>query len=450
MVPASCNPSRSCWAGLSRAAAALFLLLVPGTVHGQAPPAAPEANKPLILTLQDALEFAKANSREFQAAVLDTQLAQEDRRQAHAALLPTVSSFNQYVYTQPNGEGGWVYVGNDGVHVYTMQANVHQELSLTMLAEFRQANRAVALAKARQEVAARGMVATVVQAFYGAVVAQRRVGNARRVEEEARRLVNITQKREQAGEAAHVDSIKTQLVLQQAQREMQDAQLEVERAKLSLVVLLFADYQKDFQVADDLQDVSPLASFEEVTRLAAAENPDLRAAELVLQQEEAGISLARAENKPSLSFDYFYGINADRFADSVDGAQQLGSSAQVTLNIPIWNWGATRSKVVQAQLRAKQAQRDLNLAERLAMANLQAFYSEAQTAFAQVDSLKQSSEMSAESLRLTLLQYQEGEASIQEVVDAQNAVVQARNAYDDGLARYRLALANLQTLTGAL
>jgi outer membrane protein TolC len=35
-----------------------------------------------------------------------------------------------------------------------------------------------------------------------------------------------------------------------------------------------------------------------------------------------------------------------------------------------------------------------------------------------------------------------------ELVDAQNTLNQARNAYDDGLARYRVALANLQTLTG--
>jgi hypothetical protein len=34
-------------------------------------------------------------------------------------------------------------------------------------------------------------------------------------------------------------------------------------------------------------------------------------------------------------------------------------------------------------------------------------------------------------------------------VDAQNALVMARNNYDDGEVRYRLALANLQTLTGA-
>jgi hypothetical protein len=34
-------------------------------------------------------------------------------------------------------------------------------------------------------------------------------------------------------------------------------------------------------------------------------------------------------------------------------------------------------------------------------------------------------------------------------VDAQTTLVQARNAYDDGVVRYRLAIANLQTITGA-
>jgi len=34
-------------------------------------------------------------------------------------------------------------------------------------------------------------------------------------------------------------------------------------------------------------------------------------------------------------------------------------------------------------------------------------------------------------------------------VDAQNTFSQARNAYDNAQARYRLALAQLQTLTGS-
>ena len=42
-----------------------------------------------------------------------------------------------------------------------------------------------------------------------------------------------------------------------------------------------------------------------------------------------------------------------------------------------------------------------------------------------------------------------GEVSVIEVKDAQTTLIQARASADDGLVRYRMALANLQTLTGA-
>ena len=59
-------------------------------------------------------------------------------------------------------------------------------------------------------------------------------------------------------------------------------------------------------------------------------------------------------------------------------------------------------------------------------------------------------DLSAVSLRLTLERYGAGESDILEVVDAQSTLAQARNAYDDGLSRYQVALANLQSLTGAI
>jgi outer membrane protein TolC len=57
-------------------------------------------------------------------------------------------------------------------------------------------------------------------------------------------------------------------------------------------------------------------------------------------------------------------------------------------------------------------------------------------------------DLAAESLRLVSLRYQAGESTAFEVVDAQNTLVQARNAMDDAQTRYRIALAELQTLTG--
>ena len=119
------------------------------------------------------------------------------------------------------------------------------------------------------------------------------------------------------------------------------------------------------------------------------------------------------------------------------------------MTIPVWTWGAARSKVRQAQLRLQQARNDLSLTQRQLLANLNSFYLEADSAAMQMASLRHSMELSAESLKLTMLRYQSGEATVLEVADAQTTLAQARNAYDDGLVRYRVAVANLQTLTGA-
>jgi len=92
----------------------------------------------------------------------------------------------------------------------------------------------------------------------------------------------------------------------------------------------------------------------------------------------------------------------------------------------------------------------LTATQRELLAKLHALFDEAQTAHSELESLSRSAELSAESLHLTTIRYQAGEASVLEVVDAQNTLTAARNALDDGQSRYRLALADLQTLTGTL
>jgi outer membrane protein TolC len=149
--------------------------------------------------------------------------------------------------------------------------------------------------------------------------------------------------------------------------------------------------------------------------------------------------------------DYWYGIDAAQFAvNGPNGVSNLGSAAAATLNIPIWNWGSTQSRVKQAELRRTQAQRELSLAQRKLLAEIKSLYAEAETSFNELGGLQRSAELAAESLRLTTLRYKGGEATVLEVVDAQTTNAQASAAYQDGAVRYRVALANLQTLTGVL
>jgi len=433
-----------CRRAIARLLAAALLVAAPAA--GQpSPPDAP-------LTLQAVLDLARANSQQVRAAQLASDLAAEDRKQARAALLPSMNGFSQYIYTQPNGTPSGIWVPNDGPRVYAMWLNVHGDVfSLAKWAEYRGASAAEAVARARADVAGRGLVATIVQNYYGLVAAQRKLASAQRSLGEAQQFLDITQKQESGGEVAHSDVVKAQIQVNQRMRDAQDAELAVLKSRLGLSVLVFPDFRDAFSVVDDMDAMMPLLPLADLRSSAVTNSPDVRVAEASVQRETLAVGVSRGGVLPSLSFDYFYGINANEFATyDPEGHRLLGSVAQVQLNVPLWNWGAAQSKLKQAQLRVQAAKSDLTLAQRQLQASVNTFHREAEVARDQVASLRESLDLSTESLRLTLLRYQAGEVSVLEVVDAQTTLIQARNAYDDGLLRYRVALAALQTLTGTL
>src|SRR5664279_5299381 len=89
----------------------------------------PTPAPPLTLTLQDALERAKAVSQQLLSADIAARIAREDKVQAKAALLPSVNWQNGFSYTQPNGpDNSLTFVPNDGPHLYTNMANVHADI----------------------------------------------------------------------------------------------------------------------------------------------------------------------------------------------------------------------------------------------------------------------------------------------------------------------------------
>jgi len=410
------------------------------------------STQPRRLTLQDALALARKNSVQFQSAQTDAAISRQDRYQAATALLPSVTYNNQALYTKSNGPGNGVrYIANNAVHEYISQANIHETIDLAGISNLRRASAAAALSRARAEIASRGLVVTVVQGYYALAAAQQKLQAAQKAADEGNRFFKLTQNLQGGGEVAHSDVIKAELQMNDRRRQLQEAQLMFLNARLDLAVLLFPDFNESYEVADDLHSPVPLPTLAEVQQQAAHDNPDVRAALEAVRAAGSDVTFARAGYLPSLSFDYWYGIDAAQFAvNGPNGVSNLGSAAAATLNIPIWNWGATQSRIKQAELRRTQAKRELSLAQRKLLAEIRSLYAEADTALNELADLNRSAELAEDGLRLTMLRYTGGEATILEVVDAQNTSVQANTAYQDGAVRYRVALANLQTLTGAL
>jgi len=419
-------------------------------VSAQTGNAAPSQTAPVVLSLADALSRARANSPQFQAAVTELGLAREDRSQSRAALLPGVDYNNSFIYTQGNGTASGRYIASNGVHEYISMGVAHEAIGAAQVLDYQRSAAAHALAKARAEIAARGLIVTVVQSYYGLLAAQTRTVNAERAYGEGQHFLDLSQKLEQGGEVAHSDTIKAQIQANDLLRLRDEAKLAEQNARLSLAVLLFPNFFQDFTLVNDLSAAPALPPMNELQEMAARNNPELQAAFAALAVTNKQVGVARAGYLPTLSIDVFYGIDANQFAKrGPDEIQNLGYAGTATLNIPVWNWGATQSRVRQAELQQHQAQVELSAAQRQAIADLQSFYSEAQLAYQQLQVLKQTTDLAEQSLYLTNLRYQAGESSALEVVDAQNTLTTAGNSFHDGEARYHLAIANLQTLTGA-
>ena len=435
----------------------------PAEPASQPPTAQPTNNTtaPIRLTLQDALDRARKNSVPFNAAVTNAGLARQDRRQAFNALLPSVTYDNSAIYTQSAGPIATaatgvpvIFIANNAVHEYVSQANVHEAIDVAGIANYRKVSATAAIAKWQAEIASRGLVVTVTQAYYFVAATQRKLETAKRNADEGERFFKVAQDLEAGGEVAHADVIKAELQMRERQRALQEAQLAFLNARLDFSILIFPKFEENFEVAEDLHAPVPLPTLAEVQARAARDNPDVRAALAAVQASNHDVFGARAGYLPALTLDYFYGIDAQRFAThTVFQGQKfsnLGSSVVGTLNIPIWNWGSTQSKVKQAELRRDQTKRELSLAQRRLLAEIRSLYAEAETALNEQEGLSRSAQLAEESLKLVTLRYRNGESTVLEVVDAQNTFAQANGAYQDGAVRYRVALANLQTLTGVL
>jgi outer membrane protein TolC len=452
----------------------IWLVLVPALNAQQTVPATATQSQSTTITLNEAITRARTNEPIFAAAVAAAHNAALDRSIARAGLLPSAVYHNQFLYTEPNhcplsnkicaanagvapsvSTGSAIiatprFIANNSVHEYVSQGQVNETISAQQFNAVSRASASLAIATAELEVARRGLVAGVASLFYSASVGNRRVAVAQRALDEAATFTTLTQQRETGREVAHADVVKAQLQQQQRERDLTNAKLNAEKARLDLAVLLFPDPRTDYSLV--VPDTPPsVPARADVEAALAKRNPELQSALANVHLADLNIFAARTAYLPNLGLNYSYGIDSSQFAIyAVDGGRNLGYSASVTLDIPIWDWFATRDRVRQSEFNRNTARVMLTNTQRRLIAALEESYAEANVAHDQLDSLNLSVATASESQRLTRLRYVNGEATVLEVVDAQNSLTTSELAREDGIVRYQTALANLQLLTGTL
>ncbi|MBA2734944.1 MAG: TolC family protein, partial [Acidobacteria bacterium] len=162
--------------------------------------------------------------------------------------------------------------------------------------------------------------------------------------------------------------------------------------------------------------------------------PELSQLESLKRAALEDARIARRELWPDLTYSLNGGFDA---ADFRPLTRYSGGQAIISLNIPVFNWGASRSREAQGKLRAE----SLDLQRENTLQQLrQEFYTARANALSAIEraaTTRAATEAAQQSLTLTFAAYRLKKGTILDVIDAQSNYAEARLAYYQAIADYR-------------
>jgi outer membrane protein TolC len=168
------------------------------------------------------------------------------------------------------------------------------------------------------------------------------------------------------------------------------------------------------------------------------------------------MSVARAERRPHLDLSAdvgFWGSDTSRlvpadlkamdskatFADRI--RRDAGYSVSLTLSWPVFDFGAVRARVAQADLELKQAKQKIVVARRDVRVNWEQARAALTTLAREIELLRQAAPAARDSYLDAESRYRGGAATALEVLDAYASSIDAAVRLSDALSRYRIARA---------
>ncbi len=421
----------------------------------QIPAVNPSGTVSTPLTLDEAIRLANAQASTFQSAILNERIAEEDVRQAQAEFLPKVSAPLSYVYTTPAlglppGEPRIPsFVSSDGVGVYQAFVNVAGDIDIAgkLRANLAKNRALLAAAHAGTEVAKLALRQAVIEGYYGLslAIAQRQAaeGNLRAAEE----FEHITSLLMSGGEVAPVDLTRAQLQTLKRRDELAQGLANEQIAAGALRVLVGYEFTRPILTTDLALAIPTDAEYRQFRSDDVSRRPEFTQLEQQLRAARQEIKVARADRLPSLT----YSINGGFDTDSIKGPrlkEHSGVSAAMTLSIPIFDWGASRSRERQARLRAEVAENERTLALRGFTQQFYAARAQVTSAAARISLTREGVIKAQDNLAASIARYRAGEAQIVEVTDALTTLVEQRTALYQAIFDYQTALARLKQATG--
>jgi outer membrane protein TolC len=402
------------------------------------------------------VRLAGAQASSFQQARLNELIATEDLRQARVAFLPRVVSTFSHIYNSPalgphpaGTPREMSFINANAITEYEALLGVTGDLDLSgrLRASLRRSGALLEAARAGTEVARRALEQGVNEAYYGLALAAARRRSAELSLTAAVEFEQVTQLLLDAGEVAEVDFTRARLQTATRRDELEQARAAESGAADSLRVLVGYDFTASIATADLTITPPDLLELDRFTTATIARRPELAQFEAERRAAEQEVKIAHADRLPQVSYFVNGGFDTNSLRPS-PLKMHTGAIASISVTIPIFDWGASRSREQQARLRARTAESQRALALRSFAQQFYTARAQALSAATRVRILQASLTDAERNVQTSVARYRGGEAPILEVTDAQTTLATQRAALFQALYDYQVARARLAQAAG--
>ena len=443
------------------------------------------AQKPVVITLEQALEIALSENVSVKVADLEIKRTEYAKKGAYAALFPQIDLSASYQRTikkqvmymdfdmssilpgMPGGEGegeggagtdtGSSSSGNDGMEVgrlNTLNGGVTAAMPIInaqLWKGIRISGLDVELAVEKARASRLDMVTQVKNAFFGTLFAKEAFNVYKEVYENAVENYNETKKKFDSQKVSEFELIRAKTSVANAIPNVYNAESSVVLALWQLKAVLGVDLDMNLDIAGELEDWSQEMFYDihQHDSISLANNTTMKQLAIQTEQLAQNIKLQKYACIPSLALAFNFSMNT--MANDVNFSEFRWtpySYIGLSLNIPVFAGGKRHQAIRQAknqyqqvQLQVDNTERQLKIAIRQSLntmeTNMKSYYA-AQDAVAAAQKAYDIAEAA----------YKVGRSTLIELNDAQLALTQSQLAQSQAVYNFIVAKTQLEQTLG--
>jgi outer membrane protein TolC len=288
------------------------------------------------------------------------------------------------------------------------------------------------------------VVLVIVSNYLLAIADQSEVESATSQRDTAKALFQQASDQKTAGLASAVDVLRSQVQLQSREQKLITAQNQLAKQKLVLARAMGLPLGQQFRITTQVpyQELTP-SSLDEAIQNACKTRADFQSQVNRVRSAELARKAASAERYPTLGAETDYGLSGVN-----PGSSHGTVDAAATLHIPIFQGGRVHGDVLRADASlTEERQRLEDLRARIDQ-EVRDAYLDLEAAAQEVSVEKSAVNLATETLEQSRDRFSSGVTDNIEVVQAQDALAIANDAYIASLYSYNSAKISLARATG--